>query len=77
MKNVNLLAVALMLLGLVFANNSNANFHSPVENENTLSAQIYFDGGIVDPDVEDKKDKKNGIVDPDDGDGDDKKEKNG
>lgn len=60
MKKVNLLAVAVMLLGLGFANISNANSHSPVGNENTISAQVDFDGGIVDPDDEEDEKKDNG-----------------
>ncbi len=58
MKKVNLLAVAVMLLGLGFANISNANSHSPVGNENTISNQVDFDGGIVDPDDDDEDEKK-------------------
>ena len=60
MKKVNLLAVAVMLLGLGFATTVNANSHSPVGNENTISAQIDLDGGIIDPDEEEDEKKDNG-----------------
>jgi hypothetical protein len=43
-----------MLLGLGFVTNANANSCSPVVNENTISAQFDFDGGIVDPDNDDE-----------------------
>ena len=57
MKKVNLLAVAVMLLGLGFVTNANANSYSPVGNENTISTHIDLDGGIVDPDdADDDKD---------------------
>ena len=58
MKKVNLLAVAIMLLGLGFVTNANANSYGPVGNENSISTQIDFDGGIVDPDEEDEKKDK-------------------
>lgn len=60
MKKVNLLAIAIMLLGLSFASHANANSYSPVGNENAISAQIDFDGGIVDPDDEEDEKDKNG-----------------
>ena len=62
MKKVNLLAIAIMLLGLSFANyaNANANSYSPVGNENTISTQIDFDGGIVDPDDDDEENTEKG-----------------
>ena len=60
MKKVNLLAVAIMLLGLSFANYANANSYSPVGNENTISTQIDFDGGIVDPDDDDEENTEKG-----------------
>lgn len=60
MKKVNLLAVAVLLLGLGFVSNASANSYSPVGNENTISTQIDLDGGIVDPDEEDDEKKDNG-----------------
>ena len=58
MKKVNLLAVAVMLLGLGFVTNANANSYGPVGNENSISAQIDLDGGIVDPDEDDEKEDR-------------------
>ncbi|RLD27422.1 MAG: hypothetical protein DRI54_01110 [Bacteroidetes bacterium] len=58
MKKVNLLAVAVMLLGLGFVTNVSANSNSPVGNENTISTSIDLDGGIVDPDGEDEDNEK-------------------
>lgn len=60
MKKVNLLAVVVMLLGLGFVTNAKANSYSPVGNENTISAQIDLDGGIIDPDEEEEPDRKTG-----------------
>jgi len=58
MKKVSLLAVAVMLLGLGFV--TNANSQSPVGNENTISTQVDFDGGIVDPEADEEDEKKEG-----------------
>ena len=57
MKKVSLFAVIVMVLGLGFVSNVNANTCAPVVNENNISIQKDFDGGIVDPDDEDEDDK--------------------
>jgi hypothetical protein len=58
MKKINLLATVVMLLGLGMVTSVNAISHSPVGNENTISAQIDLDGGIIDPDAEDDEDEE-------------------
>ena len=57
MKKVSLFAVIVVLLGLGFVNNVSANSSSPLGNENTISVQNNFDGGITDPDDEDKDER--------------------
>jgi len=58
MKKVSLFAVIVMVLGLGFVTNVKANTYAPVGNENTISVSIDLDGGIVDPDEEDKEEKE-------------------